>query len=53
MEEENKNLDKKAKEELFLSTIDFKSDDSLTTFVTSNISFNDKTYIPKNLVNIR
>lgn len=53
LEEQNYLLDKEEKEKLFLSTLDLKSDDSIQTFVTSNISFNDKTYIPKNLVNIR
>ncbi len=54
LEEKQKKIElEKMQEELFLKNLDFKSDDSLQTFVTSNISFNNKSYIPKNLVNIR
>ncbi len=36
----------------FLENLDFNSDSSITKFVSSQISFNKKDYIPKNLVSI-
>lgn len=51
-EEQEKIESDRLRQELFLKSLDLKTDNSLQTFVTSNISFNDKTYIPKNLVNI-
>lgn len=51
-ENENMKIQKNKDRTLFLKTLDLKSDDSIQTFVTSNISFNDKSYVPKNLVNI-
>lgn len=53
LENQNKQKIEDENQKIFLKSLDLKSDDSLQTFVTSNISFNDKTYIPKNLVNIR
>lgn len=49
---------KKSEQELllqkqrFIDNLDLKTDSSLTKFVSSNVSFNDLSYIPENLVNI-
>ena len=34
----------------FINSIDLKSDNSITKFVNNKLSFNDKRYIPKNLI---
>jgi len=51
--DEIKKLNEKIKKEKqFLNSIDFKTDSSLNKFVSAKVPFNDKTYIPENLVNI-
>ncbi|MDF1682342.1 MAG: hypothetical protein P1U46_00820 [Patescibacteria group bacterium] len=46
-------IDNKNKEKLENEMwIDLEKDDSIQKFVTSNLSFNDKSYIPSNLVSI-
>jgi len=36
----------------FINNLDLKIDDSITKFINSKVSFNDKSYIPSDLVNI-
>ncbi len=40
-------------ENKFIDSLDMKTDSSLQKFVTSNLSFQDKSYIPENLINIK
>lgn len=53
LEEENIEKDKIEKTKLLLSKLDFKTDSSIQKFVTSNLSFTNKAYVPDDLVNIR
>lgn len=54
-------LDKEAKIELelknskleFINSLDLETDNSFTKFVNSSVSFNNKTYIPENLVSFK
>ncbi len=50
--EKNKLLQKQNNINNFLDSLDLKTDSSLTKFVSAKVPFNDKSYIPKNLVNI-
>jgi hypothetical protein len=45
LEDKNKELD-------FINNLDLKTDASITKFVNSKVSFNNKKYIPDNLENI-
>ncbi|MDD3145383.1 MAG: alpha/beta fold hydrolase [Candidatus Gracilibacteria bacterium] len=53
LEDENIEKDKIEKIKLLLSNLDLKADSSIQKFVTSNLSFTNKAYIPEDLVNIR
>ena len=48
-EEWKKQLEKINKNKDFINNLDLQSDNSITKFVNSKVSFNDKKYIPKNL----
>jgi len=52
IDEISKLNEKMKTEKLFLSSIDLKKDLSLNKFVSAKVSFNNKSYIPENLVNI-
>lgn len=52
LENENKNISKYIKEKNFLDLLDIKTDNSITKYVTSSVSFNNKKYIPNDLVSI-
>jgi len=45
-------LEQKNKKDEFIKNLDLETDSSITKFVNSKISFNDKWYIPENLVSI-
>jgi hypothetical protein len=45
LEEKNKKID-------FINNLDLKTDNSITKFVNSTVSFNNKSYIPENLEKI-
>ncbi len=51
-EEWKKQLEKINKNKDFINNLDLESDNSITKFVNSKVSFNDKKYIPKNLEKI-
>jgi hypothetical protein len=50
--ENKKALEQKLKQEKidYIKNIDLKTDESITKFVSPEVSFNDKKYIPKDLV---
>lgn len=52
LEEEIQKKEQERKKQEFLNSLDLYSDNSLHKFVNSSISFNNKWYIPKNLVSV-
>ncbi|MDD3793818.1 MAG: alpha/beta fold hydrolase [Candidatus Gracilibacteria bacterium] len=53
LEDENIEKDKIENTKLLLTKLDLKTDNSIQKFVTSNLSFTNKAYVPEDLVNIR
>lgn len=52
LEKENEKLSEKIKTDIFLKSLDLKTDNSITKYVSNKVSFNDLKYIPNDLENI-